>query len=173
MRHGAYRGELQMAVQMFVNIDGIKGESVDSDHKDWIDIQSWTWGMTQSGNAHQGTGAGTGQVSVRDVSFTKFVDKSTPILAKFCCSGKHFGKAQLVVCKAGNTKVPYLTITMAEGLISSCSHGGAAHDERMVETVSLHFRSFHILHTLQNSDGSKGASIPAGWDIAAATEYSP
>jgi type VI secretion system secreted protein Hcp len=161
-----------MAVHMFVKIEDIKGESVDTDYKDWIDIMTWTWGMTQSGNAHQGSGAGTGQVSVRDVSFTKYVDKSTPVLAKWCCSGKAFGKAQLVVCKAGDKKVPYLTLAMTDGLISSCSHGGASHDERLVETVSLHFRAFHMVHTLQNKDGTKGASIPAGWDIAANKEFS-
>jgi type VI secretion system secreted protein Hcp len=162
-----------MAVHMFISIDDIKGESVDTDHKDWIDIMTWSWGMTQSGNAHQGSGAGTGQVSVRDVSFTKYVDKATPILTKFCCSGKHFKKAQLVVCKAGHMKVPYLTLTMVDGLISSCSNGGAGHDERLVETVSLNFRAFGMVYTLQNKDGTKGAEVPAGWDIAANKEFTP
>jgi type VI secretion system secreted protein Hcp len=158
-----------MAVHMFVKIDDINGESIDSDHKDWIDVVSWTWGMTQSGNAHLGSGTGTGKVSVRDVSFTKYVDSATPILIKYCCKGKYFSKAQLVVCKAGNKTLPYLTLTMTEGLISSFTNGGAGQDERLVESVSLNFKAFKLDYVPQKA-GSGGGSIPAAWDIAKNSE---
>ena len=49
-----------MAVDMFLKMDGIKGESVDDKHKDEIDVLSWSWGMSQSGSAHMGGGAGAG-----------------------------------------------------------------------------------------------------------------
>ena len=44
-----------MAVDMFLKIAGIKGESADgSTHKDEIDVLAWSWGMSQSGTAHLG-----------------------------------------------------------------------------------------------------------------------
>ena len=47
-----------MAVDIFLELEGIKGESKDHKHKDQIDVLSWSWGMAQSGTAHMGGGAG-------------------------------------------------------------------------------------------------------------------
>ena len=38
-----------MAVDMFLKLDGIKGESLDATHKDEIDVLAWSWGLSQSG----------------------------------------------------------------------------------------------------------------------------
>ena len=38
-----------MAVDYFLKIDGIDGESNDSKHKGSIDVESWSWGETQTG----------------------------------------------------------------------------------------------------------------------------
>ena len=92
-----------MAVDMFIKIDDIKGESTDAKHKDEIDVLSWTWGVTQSGTSHTGTGGGAGKVQVSDLTFTKIVDRSTPILLKSSCSGKHLKSAVLIVRRAGGT----------------------------------------------------------------------
>src|SRR4051794_31511408 len=85
-----------MAVDMFMKIDDIKGESSDGSHKDEIEVLSWSWGMSQSGTAQSGTGGGAGKVNVQDLSFTKYVDKSSPNLMKLCCTGTHFKNAKLV-----------------------------------------------------------------------------
>ena len=44
----AFAGAANAAVDFFLKIDGIKGESVDKDHKDEIEIASWSWGASQS-----------------------------------------------------------------------------------------------------------------------------
>lgn len=54
-----------MALDMFIKIDGIKGESTDDKHKDEIDVLSWSWGMSQSGTVHTTGGSGAGKVSFR------------------------------------------------------------------------------------------------------------
>jgi len=79
-----------MAVDMFLNLDGVKGESQDKVHTKEIDVLAWSWGMANSGTAHVGGGAGSGKVSVQDLSFTKYVDSSSPNLMLNCCNGKHF-----------------------------------------------------------------------------------
>ena len=50
-----------MAVDMFIKIGDIKGESRDAKHKDEIDVLSWSWGMSQSGSMHVGGGGGAGR----------------------------------------------------------------------------------------------------------------
>src|SRR5438552_730230 len=103
-----------MAVDMFIKIDGVKGESKDSKQKDDIDVLAWSWGLSNSGSAHVGGGAGTGKVNVQDLSFTKYIDKSSPDLMLHCCTGKHISKAELFCRKAGDTPLVYLHIQMTQ-----------------------------------------------------------
>ena len=56
-----------MAYDSFLKIEGIKGESLDSKHKDEIEVLSFSWGATQPGAF--GGGGGTGKVSAQDFSF--------------------------------------------------------------------------------------------------------
>ena len=55
-----------MAVDMFIKIGDVEGESADKSHGKEIDVLAWSWGMSQSGNMHQGGGGGAGKVSVAD-----------------------------------------------------------------------------------------------------------
>jgi len=85
-----------MAVDMFIKIDGIKGESADDKHKEEIDVLSWSWGMSQSGSAHMGGGAGAGKVNVNDLSFTKYIDVASVsvVLQRQASEGREAGRAQ-------------------------------------------------------------------------------
>ena len=116
-----------MAVDMLLNIPGVKGESkVESDPKNQIDVLSWSWGMSNHGKTHVGSGGGSGKVDVQDVSLTKYVDSSSPKFMLACCKGSHFDNAVLTVRKAGGEKpVEYVKIKMTEVLITSVSTGGS------------------------------------------------
>ncbi len=155
-----------MAVDMFLKIDDIEGESVDDVHAGEIDILSWSWGMSQSGTTHTGAGGGAGKVNVQDLSFVHWIDKSSANLMKMCCNGKHFEEATLVVRKAGEMPLEYLIITMKEGLISSVSTGGSGGEDRLTENVTLNFSEFKTEYVPQMADGSGDASIIVGWNIA-------
>jgi type VI secretion system secreted protein Hcp len=156
-----------MSSDMFMKIDDIRGESVDAAHKDEIEVLAWSWSATQSGSAHSGTGGGSGKVSIKDLSFTKYTDKSSPNLFKLCCNGKHFQSAQLTIRKAGGNKpVEYIKIKLKDGLVSSVSHGGTPSDDRLTETITLNFASFTYEYTPQSKDGSASGSIPMSWSIA-------
>ena len=155
-----------MAVDMFIKIGDIKGESVDGKHKDEIDVLSWSWGMSQSGSAHVSGGAGAGKVNVQDISFTKYIDKSSPILLKHCCNGKHIPEAMLTVRKAGGEALEYLIIEMEKVLITSVSTGGSGGEDRLTENVTLNFRDFHVKYTPQAAEGGEEAAVEFGWSIA-------
>ena len=66
-----------MAIDMFINIDGVPGESIDKVHKGHISLLSWSWGSSQSGTTHDGPGGGSGKVTVQDVVITKHIDSSS------------------------------------------------------------------------------------------------
>jgi type VI secretion system secreted protein Hcp len=155
-----------MAVDMFLKIEGVPGESADKSHKDEIDVLSWSWGMTQSGTTHTGTGGGAGKVNVRDVTITKYCDKASPVIMQACCSGKHFKEAKLTVRKAGENPLEYLKITMKDLLVSSVSTGGTMSDDRLTENVTLNFAEYKVEYTPQQASGTGGGTVVAGWQIA-------
>jgi type VI secretion system secreted protein Hcp len=147
-----------------------RGKAQDKQHKDKIDVIAWSWGVSNSGSTHTGQGSGAGKANVQDLTFTKWMDKSsTPILLA-CCNGKHFAEASLIIRKAGEKPVEYCKITMEQVLISSVSTGGSGHDERLTEHVTLNFGKVSVDYTPQNEKGAAETAIPMSWDIAANTQ---
>jgi type VI secretion system secreted protein Hcp len=155
-----------MAMDMFIKIGDLKGEARDKVHKEEIDVLAWSWGMSNSGSAHTGGGAGAGKVNVQDLSFTKYIDKSTPDLMLACCNGKHFDSATLTVRKAGEKPLEYLIITMDEVMVTAVSTGGSGGEDRLTENVTLNFAKVKVGYKEQKADGSEGAKPSMTWDIA-------
>jgi len=163
-----------MAVDMFLlfpDAAGIVGESQDKDtkfNKKAIDVLAWSWGMSNSGTAHMGGGAGAGKVNVQDLSVTKYVDKSSPNLMLKCCTGEHITDATLTVRKAGTTPLEYIVIKLKEVMITSVSTGGSGGEDRLTENISLNFAKVEFDYQPQKADGSKdGGVLDCKWDIAA------
>lgn len=155
-----------MSVDTFLKIEGVKGESKDGTHADEIDVLSWSWGATNSGDMHSGTGGGAGKVQVQDISLTKYVEKSTPTLLQYCCNGKTFPEAILTVRKSGGDKpVEYLVIKFVDVLITNVSTGGNNGDDVLTENLSLSFAKFNMIYTPQKQDGTADAAVEAGWDV--------
>src|SRR5512140_2425488 len=98
------------SVDYFLKIEGIEGESEDSEHKGWIDVLSWSWGETQTGTMAYGGGGGGGKVSMQDFHFVMRVCKASPKLLEACASGQHYGSATLEARKAGGGQKKFLGI---------------------------------------------------------------
>lgn len=156
-----------MAIDMFLEVEGVPGESIDDVHKGHIAILAWSWGASQSGSAHLGPGSGSGKVNVQDLSFTKYVDSASHLLLLNCCNGGHIPKATLRVRKAGgDTPLDYQVLTLTDVIVSSISTGGSGGEDRLTENVSLNFAEFKFEYTKQKADGSAdGGPLPAGWNI--------
>jgi type VI secretion system secreted protein Hcp len=156
-----------MAVDMFIKLGDIKGESQDKTHKEEIDVLAWSWGMSQSGTMHVGTGGGAGKVNVQDLSFTKWVDKATPPIMTACAKGSHLAEAVLTVRKAGgDNPLEYYKVTLTNLLISSYSTGGSGGEDRFTENITLNFEKFHVEYQPQNAKGAKeGGVVDMKWDI--------
>jgi type VI secretion system secreted protein Hcp len=159
-----------MAVDMFIKITGLAGESTDKTHKEEIDVLAWSWGASQSGTTHAGTGAGAGKANFQDISFTKWIDKSSPLLLMSVATGKHITDATLVVRKAGGTPLEYLKIKMENILVSSVSTGGSGGEDRLTENVTLNFAKFDLEYIQQKPDGTGAPPVIAKYDIAANTK---
>lgn len=160
-----------MALNMGLKIAPLKGESATKGFEDQIDVLAWSWGLSNSGSAHVGGGAGSGKANFQDLSFTKYIDSSTTDLFLAAASGKHFDQAILTVRKAGgDAPVDYMVITMSEVLISSLSTGGSGGEDRLTENVTLNFAKIKIKYTKQAKTGTAATSDEKEWDIQANTK---
>jgi type VI secretion system secreted protein Hcp len=157
-----------MAVDIFLKVEGLNGESKDDKHKDEIDIMSFSWGATNQGSTQIGGGGGSGKVSVQDLTVTKWGDLATPSLMLACITGKHFDKATLTLRKAaGDNPLEHLVITMGEVLITGVSIADSASgDSRVQENVSLNFAKVKYEYTEQSDTGGDSKKGKWGLDIA-------
>lgn len=157
-----------MAVDQFMVIENVKGETTDSVYKDkgGIDVLAWSWGMSQSGSFHHGSGGGAGKASFQDMSITKYVDSSSPNLMLYCANGKHYTSAELIIRKAGEDAQEYLKIKLLDVLVTSVSTGGSGGDDRLTENVSLNFAKIEYNYRKQKQDGTLDTAVPFKWDIA-------
>ena len=157
-----------MAVDMFLELEGdIGGESQDAVHKGKMDILAWSWGCSQSGSFHVGSGGGSGKANFQDLSVTKFIDKASPILMLYCANGDHFPQGTLTVRKAGKDPLEYLVIKLKKVLVTSVSTGGSGGEDRLTENVTLNFAQVGVKYTEQKDDGTEGDKPEFKWDIAA------
>ena len=164
-----------MAVDMFLKLLPIKGESLDSKHPDEIDVLAWSWGASQSGNTHYGAGSGSGKVSVQDLSFTHYVDKASADLLAACTRGDHIPEGTLVVRKAGGKDakaLEYIVIGLKNIIVTSVSSGGSGGEDRLTENITLNFGEFKYTYTPQEASGAAGTASSFGWKIPENVEAS-
>ncbi len=158
-----------MAVDMFMVMgEKIKGETQDKEFKDkgGIDVLAWSWGMSQSGTTHMGSGGGAGKASFQDLSFTKYVDKSSTALMNHLALGSHIPECKLTCRKAGEGQQKYIEVTMKEVLVSSLSTGGSGGEDRLTENVSLNFAKVKLEYFMQDDKGATKSGGDLNWDIA-------
>jgi len=167
-----------MAFDAFLKIDGIPGESADKVHKDEIDLVSFSWGETNTGQATAG-GGGAGRSVAQDFHFVHHVDKATPLLFFACASGQHIKTATLTCRKAGGTTTTgaaaaapakpgeFLVIKMTDIIITSFSEAGVSADDRPEDSVSLNFVQMEVDYTPQSPTGANGTTIARAWNFRA------
>ena len=149
-----------MPSDYLLEIDGIKGESQDSKHKETIEISSFSWGVSNSGSFAAGGGGGSGKASFQDLHFTSHVNKSSPLIAKACATGQHIKKATLFVRKAGGDQQDYYVIKLEDLLVSSYQSGGSEGSNALpVDQFALNFAKIEFDYSPQKPDGSVDAPV--------------
>jgi type VI secretion system secreted protein Hcp len=162
-----------MAVDYFLKLDGIEGESTDNKHAKEIDVEAWSWGESQTGSSVPGGGGGgAGKVSMQDFSFVMKFNKASPKLMLACATGKHIKSARLAVRRAGQGQQDYLTFTFLDVLVSSYQTGGAeASGLTPVDQVSLRYAKIEVEYKTQKPDGSLIVAAQFKSDLKANKSY--
>lgn len=161
-----------MAFDAFIKIDGVPGEATDDKHKEWIEIESFGWGVQQQAVARgQGGGGGmAGKASFNDFSVVKSVDKATPSLFQACATGSHNKLITVSFCRATGDKTQYLEYKFSDVVISSYQASGAPGGGTSLPTeqVSFSFAKVEMTYTMIDKKTGKAAgNVVAGYDVQA------
>jgi type VI secretion system secreted protein Hcp len=154
------------AVDFFLELGDVKGESTDKKNPGKIELDSFSVSCAQSGTQHAGSGGGAGKVRFQDIHITKKVDVASPKLLFACASGQHFPKATLSCRKAGGEQEDFLTWHMKDVLVSSYQTGGHGHSEILpTDQFSLNFGEIVMEYKIQDEKGKTGKPVKAGWNL--------
>ncbi len=98
----------------FLKIATVPGESTDDKHKDWIEVLSYSWGVSQeiAGNRSTGGAASSGRVEAGHFSIVHVLDKASPKLFLSCCKGEHIKDVKVELCRATGDKQKYMEYAM-------------------------------------------------------------
>ena len=157
-----------MGYDFYIKLDGIDGECTDSKHTKWIEVLSYSTGVEQHGGVHSAGGqTTTGRANFQDLSIVKYLDASTPKLAKFCAQGEHIAKGELQLCQATKDKHPYMKYLMTDVVISSVrpSGNGGGESGLPTEEVAMRFAKIEWEYTPMNEKGQPQAAQKAHWDL--------
>ncbi|TFW30521.1 Hcp family type VI secretion system effector [Massilia horti] len=159
-----------MAIDAYLQIEGIKGESMDDKHKNWIEISHVTWSIHQPRAASLSTAGGhtSGRSELSNLTFKKLADLSSPILQQHCAMGRTIPKARIEFMRADGVGKPvnYYTIelenVMISGVTPNSGDGGI-----ITEQVHLAYSKMKWTYTKQSIKGGAEGSTAGGWDCAA------
>ena len=159
-----------MAIDVYLYIDGIKGESNDDRHKDWIECKSVSWSVDQPKSATSSTGGGhtAERCEHSDIVISKLADLSSPILLQTCAAGKTIPRAKFEFMRADaqGERVKYYEIEIENVLIGAVSPA-VEEGDILTEDVALKFSKVKWKYTQQKLSGGAGGNTSGGWDLSA------
>lgn len=157
-----------MAVDMFLKLDGIDGGSTDERHRGEIDIESFSWGVTQQTAVGPSGLAATGKASLQDFHFVSRTGIQSPPLLVATATGQQFPRAVLTLRKAGADQVEFLKVTVENVLVTSYQVGGSeASPDLPTDQFSLSFSKIVMAVARQSPDGTVRDYVQGGYDSVA------
>jgi type VI secretion system secreted protein Hcp len=161
--------ENEMAVDAYLLIDGIKGESADSDHVGWIEITSASLGVKQPRSATASTAGGhtAERCEHKSIALSKLADLSSPILMQTCSMGKTIPKVKLEFMRADSDGKPikYYEVELDNVIVASIDqvmHGGTG----LLDNFTLRFSKVKWKYTQQKISGGAGGNTAGSWDLS-------
>jgi type VI secretion system secreted protein Hcp len=152
---------------LFIKFDGVDGEAQDKDHKGWIDVLSFSWGIHRAGGGATGQTRRRGVATVEDVVVNKEYDKSSPKLAEAVCTGKVFPKVEIHdTTTYAENRATYLKYELKNVLVTSHAvNGSSGGDAVPTETMSLNFEEIKQTYVEYDAKGNKKGNVEMTWKV--------
>jgi type VI secretion system secreted protein Hcp len=151
---------------MYIQITGIDGESTDKDHKDWIDVLSFSMGMADPGGGATGATRRRGDVVIEDIVVVKELDKSSPKLMEKCAMGGVIPSLVLEVCGGSDeSSFTYYKYELENVMVTSFYCVGSTAEGVPVETITLNYEEITVTYTETDSTGKSKGNVEFTWKV--------
>jgi type VI secretion system secreted protein Hcp len=155
-----------VAFDYFLKIDGIEGGSIDAEHRGEIEVESFSFAVTNAGRLGSSGGSLAGKATLEDLSVVTRVSSASPQLFLACASGQHLTSALLTArTSCGEMQHDLMRFTLEDILVSGYQAGGGASADVPIDQISLNYAKIKVEFQAHNADGSPGAVSAAGWDM--------
>jgi len=146
----------------------VKGDVTESNHKNWIELNSFQWGVGRGISSPTGASADRESTapSVSEITVTKAQDIASVGLLTEALQGDG-AKAKIDFCRTNKDQMDvYLTIELENVMVSgySVSSGG----DRPTESLSLNFTKVLVKGTQMKQDGSAAEPANITYDLSTA-----
>jgi type VI secretion system secreted protein Hcp len=159
------------AVDQFLKMDEIQGESNDDKHKGEIDVLSWSWAVKTPVSTRIDGGATVGKPVFSDLTIRKYVDKATPNLFFYSVMGRDNPTVTLTLRQVGERPVEFFKIKLYNCLVTSVANGGTSEDNRPLEDITLNYSKIEMTYVPVGPDGLPDAAIMRGFDLTQSKSY--
>lgn len=124
----------QAATDLYLAIDGVKGDSRVKGYEGQIPVLAWSWGLSYSGTAQS-----EGKVNVQDLNWTQYLDGSFVPLFDLLASGDKISTATLSAVRAGVGGYNYFQAVFKTNVLTSMATGGSGGEDQFTANFSLNF----------------------------------
>lgn len=156
---------------VFLFLDGIRGESLDNTYKDTIEVISYTQSFNNNAQITSGSGSSASKVTCGAITILKNVDRSSPEFIRLVTTGAHVAKGFIAFRSSGANPVEYYRVTLNDVIVTAVNQADSADTARIVERVSLLADSFVFEYTPVDAKGSTGTKARFGWDCVRNTKF--
>jgi len=161
-------------MSLFMQIAGINGECADSNHKNWMDVETLQWGVSRQITSSTSTknDRESSNAVISDLHVTRRMDSSTPPMFIEACCGKgkdvtiHMSKTG-----SGTGADVYMEYKLKNALISAYDVSSDTNDtDRPTESFTISFIDAEVKYTPYDEDGNAMAAIAVGFDTSTNTK---
>lgn len=156
-------GSAHAAVDYFLKVGDIDGEATQKDHENWIDVFSFSWGLSNASSGGGGAGGGTGKAVFSDFSWMQGLDSSVVPLFLAVASGQRFETATFDVVRTGDRSETFFQMIFGDASPNSLSLSGAGDD--IFASASLGADMVTMRYRPQDERGGYGDWIEGTWDL--------
>lgn len=158
-------------MSIFMQIEGIKGESSDLYHKDWLDIESIEWRVGRKITSRTSTRGDreSSNPEYSELLLFKRMDKATPYIFIESCCGR--GKTIIIECTKtgkGNGSDVYMQYRLENAMISyyKVYAKDKRGNKRPMEAIKISFKRLEQRYIPYGEDNIAEAPIAVGYDAA-------
>jgi len=154
-----------MGYTTYLKLDGVTGECAEETHRGWLGVDSFNHSLS---GALQGAAA-----AAADVSIAKFVDRTTPLLARATLEGRIFPEAVIELCRTDGTKARFLELRLSRVRVTmhTLSGGGPQADvQTPYENFMLGFEKieWNYFPAAFEAKREAAAEVRTGWNSQSA-----